>query len=36
MHNRLYNMIEIHSNTSREAQLNKIRTEWCARVTIEK
>ena len=29
-------MIEIQNNTSREAQLNNIRTECCEKVTIEK
>ena len=36
MRNRLYNMIEIHNNTGREAQLINIRTECCEKVTIEK
>ena len=31
-----YNMIEIHNDTSREAQFNSIRTECCEIITIEK
>ena len=36
MYNIPYNMIEKHNNTSRAAQLNNKRREYCERTTIEK